>query len=387
MTQQVITLLGSTGSVGQQALELIARAPELFRVHALTAHRRVDRLAQQIRRFRPAVAVVSSADAARALKAALGDTPTEIRIGPAALDSVVTDPAVTTIVAAIVGAAGLKPIMAAARSGKRILLANKEPLVMTGPLLMNAVRQSGATLLPVDSEHNAVFQCAGGLAAHDVQRIILTASGGPLRHMTFDELDRVTPEQALAHPNWKMGPKITIDSATLMNKGLEVIEAHHLFTLPAERIEVVVHPQSIVHALVEYADGSHLAHLSVPDMRTPLAHALAWPERMETPTQRLDLVALGRLTFEAPDTDRFPCLKLAYQALRTGGTAPAILNAANEVAVDAFLSGCLRLTDIPATISEVLSQMETGPAYTLDDVLCADAQARSIAAELIQVLV
>jgi 1-deoxy-D-xylulose-5-phosphate reductoisomerase len=385
--QQTISLLGSTGSVGRQTLDLIARQPDRFRLHALTAYRNIEVLAQQIRAFRPAMAVVSSIDAARSLKAALGPTKTEILIGSAGLEEVASASAVTTVVAAIVGAAGLRPILAAARSGKRILLANKEPLVMTGELLMNAVREGGATLLPVDSEHNAIFQCAGGLTNKDISRVILTASGGPFRGLTLDELNHVTPEQAAQHPTWHMGPKITVDSATLMNKGLEVIEAHHLFDLPAEKIEVVVHPQSVVHALIGYADGSHIAQLGTPDMRTPLAHALAYPERMYSGAKPLDLVALSRLTFEEPDTTRFPCLNLGYQALRTGGTAPAVLNAANEVAVEAFLSGCLRFSDIPATIAEVLSEVEIDPAADIGTVLHADGEARSRAAALIRVLV
>ena len=386
MTQQVISILGSTGSVGTQSLSLIAAHPDKFRIYALTAHRQVDKLAEQVMAFHPEVVVVGSPEAARQLLGIIGTSKTEVRVGPQGLESVAVAPEVNTVIAGIVGAAGLRPILAAARAGKRILLANKEPLVMTGQLLMDAVKQGGALLMPVDSEHNAIFQCAGGLEAKHVQRITLTASGGPFRTFSHDQLKNVTAEQAIKHPTWSMGRKISVDSAALMNKGLEVIEACYLFNMPAAQVDVVVHPQSIVHALVEYADGSTLAHLGTPDMRTPIAHALAWPERMEAPVKRLNLTELSHLSFEEPDTSRFPCLKLAYEALKTGGTAPAILNAANEVAVEAFLEGYISFTDIPATISEVLSQCEIGPADTIERVLRADGMARSIAAELIQIL-
>lgn len=387
MTQQILTILGATGSIGSQTLDLVARHPELFAVHALTGHRKVEILAGQCRRFRPQIAVVADNEAARELKALLGQTNIEIRHGAHALEEVASESSVTTVVAGIVGAAGLKPVLAAAKAGKRILLANKEPLVMTGTLLLDLVKQNEAKLLPTDSEHNAIFQCLPDDGdTSGVTRLILTASGGPFRQFTPDQMAKVTPAQACAHPTWSMGRKISVDSATLMNKTLEVIEAHYLFNIPTERIEVLVHPQSIIHSLVEYKDGSQLAQLGSPDMRTPIANVLAWPNRIEAGVKKLDLAAIGQLTFEKPDYKRFPALALGYDALKLGGTAPAILNAANEVAVEAFLAGSLRFTDIVATAAEVLSKQPNAPANDLATILAADMQAREMAAGLIRAL-
>ena len=337
-----LTILGATGTIGVNTLDVVARNPEKFRVIALTGQNQIEKLARQCRQFQPRYAVVLEPDKASALQALLAGTATEVLAGMEALEFVCALPEVDTVMAAIVGAAGLRPALAAARAGKRVLLANKETLVMAGRFFMEAVREHGATLLPIDSEHNAIFQSLpanydGDPARHGVRRILLTASGGPFRTRAVETLEAVTPEEAVAHPNWVMGKKISVDSASMMNKGLEVIEAHWLFNARPEQIEVVIHPQSIIHSMVEYLDGSVLAQLSNPDMRTPIAHSLAYPERVEAGVNWLDLAKLGTLTFEAPDFARFPCLKLAYQALATGGAATAILNAANEVAVAAFL--------------------------------------------------
>ncbi len=385
-----LTILGSTGSIGMSTLDVVARHPGRFQVFALSAHRQWQRLLEQCRQFRPAFAVVVDPAAARQLAQALAaeDLSTRVLEGEAALEEVAAAPAADTVMAAIVGAAGLKPTLAAARAGKRVLLANKEALVMSGALFMEAIRANGALLLPIDSEHNAVFQsmpprAGGDLQAIGVRRILLTASGGPFRTRPLDALADVTPAEACAHPNWVMGRKISVDSATMMNKGLEVIEAHWLFDATPERIEVVIHPQSVIHSLVEYVDGSVLAQLGNPDMRTPIAHALAYPERIDSGVEPLDLTRVARLDFEAPDPVRFPCLRLAYEALRSGGTAPAILNAANEVAVEAFLDERLAFPRIPAVIEEVLQRIPAGAADSLDAVLAADHAARRAARALL----
>jgi len=384
-----ITVLGATGSIGDSTLDVIKRHPERYAVHALTAHRQVDKLAALCREFRPAHAVMGTAEAAAALQALLraDGIKTEVGYGEAALEAVATDAAVDAVMAAIVGAAGLRPSLAAARAGKRVLLANKEALVMSGRIFMDAVREHGATLLPIDSEHNAIFQC---LPADDpryragVAKVVLTASGGPFRTRDPDSLHDITPDEACAHPNWVMGRKISVDSATMMNKGLEVIEAHWLFGAPAERIEVLIHPQSIVHSMVSYADGSVLAQLGNPDMRTPIAYGMAYPERIDAGVSPLNLATAGALSFETPDLVRFPCLGLAFDALRAGGLAPAVLNAANEVAVEAFLQGRIRFTDIARVVAGVLERAPGGNAGTLEAVLGADQDARRRAGELLE---
>ena len=380
-----ITLLGATGSIGDSTLDVIARHPQRFAVEALAAHSNAAKLADLCRRFRPPYAALSDAAAAQALQRELArdGVPTRVLAGPEGLSAVAALPAADTVLAAIVGAAGLPPTLAAARAGKRILLANKEALVLGGALFMAAADAGGATLLPIDSEHNAIFQCLPAHYARDpraagVRRILLTASGGPFRARAVADLAQVTPDEACAHPNWTMGRKISVDSATMMNKGLEVIEAHWLFGAPREAIDVVVHPQSVVHSLVEYADGSVLAQLGHPDMRTPIAQALAYPDRIDAGVARLDLAGLAALAFEAPDTARFPCLALAYDALAAGGTAPAALNAANEVAVAAFLAGRIRFTDIATACAETLARTTARPVATIDDALAADADARRL---------
>ncbi len=390
MRRQRIAVLGCTGSIGVSTLDVVRRHADRYEVFALCAHSQIDRLFEQCCEFRPAYAVLRDGELATALTrrlAAVGVT-TEVLFGSEALIELAGHPVVDTVMAAIVGAAGLEPTLAAARSGKKILLANKESLVMAGELFMAAVRAGGATLLPVDSEHNAIFQSlpqgfAGGLAACGVRRILLTASGGPFRDTPEAALAEVTPEAACAHPNWVMGRKISVDSATLMNKGLEVIEARWLFDCPPERIEVVVHPQSVIHSLVDYVDGSILAQLGNPDMRTPIAHALAYPERIESGVVPLDLFKVARLDFTAPDFCRFPCLQLAYDALAAGGTAPAILNAANEIAVAAFLEKRLSFPGIPRVIAATLERLAVGEEGTLADVLAADFEARRVASAMI----
>lgn len=383
---QNITVLGATGTIGVNTLDVIARHPERFRAYALTANTRFEPLLEQCRQFQPRYAVLLDASAAEHLEAGLRSfgLDTEVLCGLDAMEYVSSLPEVDTVMAAIVGAAGLRPSLAAAKAGKKVLLANKETLVMSGALFMQAVREGGATLLPIDSEHNAIFQCmpshfADGLASAGITKILLTASGGPFRKFTLDQLAHVTPEQALNHPNWVMGPKITIDSATLMNKGLEVIEAHWLFDAVPEQIEVVIHPQSVIHSMVQYNDGSVLAELGNPDMRTPIAHALGFPERLESGVAQLDIFAVGQLNFERPDMVRFPCLRLAFEALRQGGTAPAVLNAANEVAVQAFLSGTLAFLDIARLIESVLENIRIAPVDRLEDVVQADIMARNTA--------
>lgn len=383
-----VTVLGATGSIGTSTLDVIGRHPDRFQVFALSAARQVEALAALCRRFRPVFAVMPDASAARDLSARIGDLPTRVLSGVDSLCEVAAHPEVDAVMAAIVGAAGLQSTLAAVRAGKRVLLANKEALVMSGSLLMAAVAASGAHLMPIDSEHNAIFQClpAGqtrDLAAAGVRRILLTASGGPFREFPAEALHDVTPEQACAHPNWSMGRKISVDSATLMNKGLELIEACWLFNTDPSRIEVHVHPESIVHSLVEYLDGSVLAQLGSPDMRTPIAYGLAWPERIEAGVDSLDLFALRRFHFERPDLHRFPCLRLAAEAFEAGGTAPAVLNAANEIAVEAFLQGRLRFTAIPGVIEETLGRLAPVPADGFDVIFNQDSAARRCAAELV----
>ena len=383
MTQQQITILGSTGSIGVSTLDVIRRHPDRYRVAALCAHRQVDKLLEQCRVFRPRLAVVGEAAAADRLASALRaeGLATEVAWGPAALEQAAALPEVGTVMAAIVGAAGLKPALAAVEAGKKVLLANKEALVMAGPVFMEAVGRRGVSVLPIDSEHNAVFQALPrdfrpGLRGEGVRRVLLTASGGPFRRAAPETLVNVTPDQACAHPNWSMGRKISVDSATMMNKGLEVIEAHFLFGVEADRIDVVVHPQSVIHSMVEYCDGSVLAQLGNPDMRTPIAHALAYPDRIESGVASLDLFAIARLDFEAPDLQRFPCLALAFQALRAGDSAPAVLNAANEVAVDAFLQGRLGFTDIARVVADTLEAVPQQAIHDLAAVMALDGVAR-----------
>jgi 1-deoxy-D-xylulose-5-phosphate reductoisomerase len=385
-----VTILGSTGSIGQSTLDVIARHPDRFSVFALSAHSRIDQLAEQAIRTRAAVVVVPDDSASVRFRAIWphGVAMPEIRVGARALAETAADPGCDTVMAAIVGAAGLPGALAAARAGKRVLLANKEALVAAGSLFMAAVRESGAELLPIDSEHNAIFQCLphDGRAsapqgpAAGVRRLILTASGGPFRTRNWSDLHDVTPDQACAHPNWSMGRKISVDSATMLNKGLEVIEAHWLFAMPPERINVVIHPQSVVHSMVEYEDGSVVAQLGQPDMRTPIAYGLGFPDRIASGVGLLDLAAGARLEFETPDLDRFPCLALAFDALRAGQTACIALNAANEVAVDAFLAGRLRYTAIARLIGDTLDWQARQTASTIgsiDDVLELDRRARA----------
>ncbi len=384
MTPRSVSVLGATGSIGDSALDVMARHVERFTVTALTAHRQWEKLAALCVRHRPQVAALGDPAAAQMLERALAGKglPTRVLAGDEGLAEAAALPGTDTVIAAIVGAAGLRPTLAAALAGKRILLANKEAAVIGGAVFMAAVEKGGAALLPLDSEHNAIFQClpqryARNPAESGVRRIILTASGGPFRKRPVAELHSVTADEACAHPNWVMGRKISVDSATMMNKGLEIIEAHWLFGLPRERIDVVIHPESVVHSLVEYVDGSMLAQLGHPDMRTPIAQALAFPERIDAGVSALELARRGSLTFEAPDRERFPCIDLGYRALSAGGTAPAILNAANEVAVAAFLAGQIRFTDIAPACAETLERVTARAATSLDDALAADADARA----------
>jgi len=388
MKPQGIAVLGATGSIGVNTLDVVARHPDQYQIIALTAHRQIDRLFEQACRFHPLYVVVADAVSANALQGRLREQglSTEVLHGAAALERVAALPEVDVVMAAIVGAAGLPSAMAAARAGKKILLANKESLVVAGRLFMEAVRQHGATLLPVDSEHSAIFQSlphgyAGNLDASGISKIILTASGGPFRQHSAEALLHVTPEDACRHPNWVMGRKISVDSASLMNKGLEVIEAHWLFSAPPERIDVVVHPQSVIHSMVQYRDGSVMAQLGSPDMRTPIACALAWPERIEAGVAALDFFSMGSLTFEQPDFDRFPCLGLAFASLQSGGDAPAVLNAANEVAVAAFLEGRLRFVDIARLVEATLERVSLAPSHSLEALLARDEEARCFATQ------
>ncbi|CAN7359212.1 1-deoxy-D-xylulose-5-phosphate reductoisomerase [Massilia sp. LjRoot122] len=385
---QRITILGATGSIGASTLDVLARHPDRYRVHALTAHGRVEELAEACRRFKPARAVVGTADAAQRLAQLLVGLDIQVDHGEQALCEAASGPEVDTVMAAIVGAAGLPPALAAARAGKKVLLANKEALVMSGQLFMDAVREHRATLLPIDSEHNAIFQSLPSGYTRDPQaagvaKILLTASGGPFLNRAVETLEAVTPDEACKHPNWVMGRKISVDSATMMNKGLEVIEAHWLFGAEASLIEVVIHPQSVIHSMVSYTDGSVLAQLGNPDMRIPIAHALAYPERIASGAPQLDLTDMAALQFYKPDFTRFPCLKLAFDALRAGGTAPALLNAANEVAVQSFLDREIGFRDIDRVIAQVMDQVPHGPAPSIEAVLAQDARARAAAQAVI----
>ncbi len=378
---RTITILGATGSVGRSTLDLVGRERDRFEIVALTAHRDVAGLAELARRFRPRLAVIGDPALHAELASALAGTGIESAAGEGAVADAAASGADWTM-AAIVGTAGLKPVMRALKGGRTVALANKEALVSAGPLMAEAAAASGATLLPVDSEHNAIFQCFDRARPESVRRIILTASGGPFRDWPIERMRAATPEQAVAHPNWSMGAKISVDCATLMNKGLELIEAYHLFPVGADALEIVVHPQSVIHSLVEYVDGSVLAQLGAPDMRVPIAHTLAWPERMETPCQRLDLVAIGALAFEAPDLDRFPALGLARAALAAGGAKPAILNAANEIAVASFLESRIGFLDIAALVGDVLARYDPPSPTSIDAVLEIDREAREVAAAL-----
>ncbi|EPF65466.1 1-deoxy-D-xylulose-5-phosphate reductoisomerase [Pseudomonas syringae pv. atrofaciens] len=388
---QQITILGATGSIGLSTLDVVARHPALYQVFALTGFSRLDELLALCIRHTPQYAVVPDQVVARKLQddLAAAGLDTRVLVGEGGLCEVAADPRVDAVMAAIVGAAGLRPTLAAVEAGKKVLLANKEALVMSGALFMQAVRQSGAVLLPIDSEHNAIFQClpgdfARGLGAVGVRRIMLTASGGPFRETPLEQLHNVTPEQACAHPVWSMGRKISVDSATMMNKGLELIEACWLFDARPDQVEVVIHPQSVIHSLVDYVDGSVLAQLGNPDMRTPIANALAWPARVDSGVAPLDLFRIGQLDFQAPDEERFPCLRLARQAAEAGGSAPAMLNAANEVAVAAFLDGRIRYLEIAGIIDEVLDHEPVTAVEGLDAVFAADAKARLLAGQWLE---
>jgi 1-deoxy-D-xylulose-5-phosphate reductoisomerase len=382
-----ISILGSTGSVGCSTVDLIERQRETFAVEALTANTNVELLADQARRLRPRLAVVADASRYKALKEALAGTEIEVAAGPDAVVAAAERPA-DWVMAAIVGAAGLASTLAALKRGVVVGLANKETLVCAGDLVMQTLRESGATLLPVDSEHSAIFQVFDFARPEQIQRIVLTCSGGPFRNWSLADMATATVEQAVAHPNWDMGAKISVDSATLMNKGLEMIEAAHLFPLPPERIEIIVHPQSVIHSMVGYVDGSILAQLGTPDMRTPIAYALAWPQRMTTPAERLDFTRLAALTFEAPDPVRFPALRLAREALTAGGSVPAVLNAANEVAVAAFLAKRIGFLDIARIVEDTLARLAAEPRIdgvlrSLQDVFAIDALARARAGEIV----
>ncbi len=394
ITVRHLTILGSTGSIGVSTLDVVARHPDRFQVIALTANNSTEKMLEQCRRFHPRYAVMLDAASGERLQTEIrtAGLAVEVLWGVESLEKVASLPEVDTVMAAIVGAAGIRPTFAAARAGKQVLLANKETLVMAGHIFMDVVKQYHATLLPIDSEHNAIFQSlpqhfTGDLAAVGVRRILLTASGGPFRQASLASLEQVTPEQACAHPNWVMGQKISVDSATMMNKGLEVIEAHWLFNATPEQIQVVIHPQSVIHSMVEYVDGSVLAQLGNPDMRTPIAHALGFPERIEAGVTPLDMFKVARLDFEVPDFRRFPCLGLAYQALAAGGSTPAILNAANEVAVESFLKRRMPFTAIPVMIEQVMQTVSRKDVTTLEDVLAADCMARETAHEWLASLV
>jgi 1-deoxy-D-xylulose-5-phosphate reductoisomerase len=392
-----ICVLGSTGSIGVSTLDVIRSHPDLFKVVSLTAHSNIELLARQCDEFKPEMVVVGSAEAANRLNELLKSNGSKITVGHGA-DALVTASTLTsvdTVMAAIVGAAGLVPTIEAAKLGKRILLANKEALVMAGDIFMSAIASSGAELLPIDSEHNAIYQCLpdanasnggsrGRYSSMGVKEILLTASGGPFRNHFLDQLKDVTPEQACAHPNWVMGRKISVDSATMMNKGLEVIEAHHLFGVPAEQIKVLIHPQSVVHSMVRYIDGSVIAQLGQPDMKTPIAYGLGWPLRIDAGVKELDFTAAHDLSFEPVDLKRFPCLSLSYQALSAGGLAPTILNAANEVAVDSFLKNEIRFTQISELVERVMNQTKVGDKLSLDSILEADKIARQDALRIVK---
>ena len=377
-TMKAITILGATGSIGLSTLDVIAQHPSRFKVFALTANHSVDKLLQQCLQFQPRYAVMADEASANQLAQQLRqrDCATEVLAGEQALADVAAHPNTDYVMAAIVGAAGLVPSLAAAKAGKRVMLANKEALVMSGKLFMDTIAQSGAELLPIDSEHNAVFQCLPVDKCNGVEKVLLTASGGPFRTWAAERLNAVTPEQAVAHPNWSMGQKISVDSATLMNKGLEVIEACWLFNVPASQVEVIVHPQSTIHSMVAYNDGSVLAQLGNPDMRTPIAYALGWPQRLPSGVKPLDLLSVARLDFEQPDMKRFPCLGLAYEAHERGGYATVALNAANEMAVQAFLERRISFQAIPQLVAEVMRAAKSGTAYDLNDILIQDGESR-----------
>lgn len=387
---QWITVLGATGSIGHSTLDIVRRHPERYRVFALSAQKNLECLALQIAEFSPRFAVIGTESAAQELKLMLApNCATEILVGAEGLAFIASAAEVDMVMAAIVGAAGLLPSLAAAQAGKKVLLANKESLVMAGPLFMQAVAEGGATLLPIDSEHNAIFQCLpqgyrGQFAEHGIEKILLTASGGPFRGRSWQELSQVTPAQAVAHPNWSMGQKISVDSATLMNKGLELIEACFLFNCTPEQIQVVVHKQSVIHSMVQYCDGSVLAQMGQPDMRTPIAYGMAWPERIDSGVKALDLFAVARLDFEQPDEDSFACLRLAKDAFCAGGTMPAVLNAANEIAVAAFLQEQIAFTVIPELIRAVMQQHSVQAASSLAPILAADHWAREQSAQWLQ---
>lgn len=392
MVLRRVAILGSTGSIGVNTLDVIRAYPERFKVLALTAGKQIDRLAEQCVEFKPGIAVVADADGASRLSKILQDKKlsTQVLYGPEALITAVTQSDCDTVMAAIVGAAGLVPALAAAKAGKRVLLANKEALVMSGNLFMQAMQLGGGELLPIDSEHNAIFQCLPQQftkAPYDylgVEELWLTASGGPFRNTPISELSSITPDQACAHPNWVMGRKISVDSATMMNKGLEVIEAFWLFGLPLEKIKVLIHPQSVVHSMVRYRDGSVIAQMGQPDMRTPIAYGLAWPERINAGVEPLNLAQLAALSFSEPDLIRFPCLALAFGAAKIGGTAPTVLNAANEIAVAAFLDAGLPYLRIPEVVEKTLNQIASVPASSLELILAVDSQARQVASNIIR---
>ena len=393
MTPQVLTILGSTGSIGESTLDVVSRHPEKFRVFALAGHKQVEKLAVQCQTFRPEYAVVADAEHAARLEALLkhDGTATQVLHGAQALVDVASADEVSGVMCAIVGAAGLPSALAAAQKGKTIYLANKETLVVSGALFMETARANGAAVLPIDSEHNAIFQVlprdyTGRLNEHGIRSIILTASGGPFLTADLGTFDSITPAQAVKHPNWSMGRKISVDSATMMNKGLELIEAHWLFNCPPDKLEVVIHPQSVIHSMVRYRDGSVLAQLGNPDMRTPIAYCLGLPERIDSGVGDLDFDALSALTFQKPDFDRFPCLKLAYEAMNAGGTAPCVLNAANEAAVAAFLDGQIKFTDIAKTVAHCLAQDFSDDLGNIENLLAQDAVTRRQAQEFIAAL-
>jgi 1-deoxy-D-xylulose-5-phosphate reductoisomerase len=383
VTRRRLSILGATGSVGTSTLDLVERHPERFEVITLTAARNVAGLADAARRTGARLAVIDDPALLGELEERLAGSGCKAAAGREALIEAAAGDA-ELVMAAIVGCAGLEPVMAAIEAGRSVALANKESLVTAGSLMTEAAAQSGATILPVDSEHNAIFQCLADNRSCDVARLVLTASGGPFRTKSRDEMAVMTPEQAVAHPNWSMGAKISVDSATMMNKGLELIEAHHLFGLPSERIDILVHPQSVIHSMVEYVDGSVLAQLGSPDMRIPIAHALAWPERMATPAERLDLARIGSLTFEAPDLERFPALRVARAALEAGGTAPIVLNAANEEAVGAFLDRRMGFIDIARTVEEAVARTDAAAPRSIAEVIDIDRKARALAKDLMR---
>ena len=392
-TTRQVTILGATGSIGQSTLDVLARHPEQYQLYAVSAHTQVDKMANICRQFKPTIAVMADEANAAQLKSLLDGQGVEVRGGVDALNEIASAEQVDIVMAAIVGAVGLMPTLSAVRAGKRVLLANKETLVMAGHLFMREVAHHHAQLLPIDSEHNAMFQCLPndytlgksdqGLARRGISKILLTGSGGPFRETPLDEFDHITPEQAIAHPNWSMGPKISVDSATMMNKGLELIEACWLFDVTHRDIDIVLHPESIIHSMVAYADGSVLAQMGNPDMRTPIAHALAWPNRIDSGVEPLDLIKVSQLNFEIADEQRFPCLRLARQAIQQGGTSMAILNAANEIAVQAFLSGQIKFTRISSIIDQTLQHLPSKETDSLQEILSIDQSAREHATSLI----